>query len=84
MFPAFAHVGAARTLANGVQIKSTHDALQVLVALAAKELYAQPLWARLPCRSYRRRHSGIGQNVKGRSHRMGSKLFYTQNKEAPK
>jgi len=38
MFPALAHVGAARAFANRVQIERAHRALQILKALATKNL----------------------------------------------
>jgi len=40
MLPAFAHVGAAGRFANGVKAESAHGALEVVVAIAAKELHA--------------------------------------------
>ena len=40
MFPTFAHVRAAGAFANGMQVQGAHQALQVLEALAAKELHA--------------------------------------------
>src|SRR6266852_3815656 len=54
MFPALAHVGAARALADGVQIERAHNAFQVLVALAAEKFDAQPIRPRM--RAQRHRH----------------------------
>jgi len=42
MFPAFTHVGAARALADCMEVERAHDALQVLVPLSAEKLDAQP------------------------------------------
>jgi hypothetical protein len=47
MLPAFPHVGAARGFADGVEIEGAHGALEMLVALAAKELDLQPIGARM-------------------------------------
>ena len=47
MFPAFAHVRAARAFADGVQIERAHDALQILIILAAEKSHAEPGWARM-------------------------------------
>src|SRR6266446_33228 len=43
VFPAFAHVGAAGAFADGVEIESTHGALQILIAFAAQEFDAEPV-----------------------------------------
>lgn len=48
--PAFAHVGAAGAFANGVEIERAHDALEILVTLAAEEFYAEPIGARMRAR----------------------------------
>src|SRR5205085_12415912 len=83
MFPAFAHVRAARTFAHGMQIERPHQALQVVETLSAKELHAQPggpwmnLWRR------HRWHHGIGQDVKGGGHGvLMNFLFYAYLKQA--
>src|SRR5204862_425085 len=47
------NVRASRAFADGVQIERAHDALQVLIPLAAKKLDAQPIWPRM---RGRRRH----------------------------
>ena len=57
VLPAFAHVGAARGFADGVKIERAHDALEVLVAFAAKEFDAQPVRARVSLRGWRQRRS---------------------------
>ena len=42
VFPAFAHIGAARAFADGVQIERAHRALQFLIFGSAKKANAQP------------------------------------------
>ena len=49
MLPAFAHVGAARALADGVQVERAHDALQFLIIWAAEKFHAQPGRTRVRC-----------------------------------
>ena len=58
MLPTFAHVGAARAFADGVEIERAHGALQFLIFRSAKEANAQPgrAWVR------HGRRSGIGKN----------------------
>ena len=53
VFPAFAHVRAARRFAHGVQVEGAHDALEILVAVAAEEFDAQPVWPRVSRRRWR-------------------------------
>ncbi len=68
MFPALAHVRAARGFANGVEVEGAHDALQVVVAIAAEELHAQPVGPRMGVRRRHRGHVAVGDDVKGRGH----------------
>jgi len=37
VLPAFTHVGTAGRFAHGVELERTHDALEILVALATKK-----------------------------------------------
>ena len=68
MLPALAHVGAARALADRVQIERAHDALHVLVALAAKKLDAQPIRPRMHARRGHRDRRQIGDDVERCGH----------------
>jgi len=75
VLPAFAHVGAARGFADGMKIESAHGAFEVLVAFAAKEFDAEPVWARVSLgRRYRRRP--VGDDVKGSGHCEGVDSLY--------
>src|SRR5208282_3488439 len=79
MLPAFAHVGAAGRFANGMKVKGTHDTLEVVVAIAAKKLHAQPVRPRMGVRAQRQRRCAIGDDVEWRSHNLRqfrTNLFY--------
>src|ERR1051326_2834472 len=83
MLPTFAHVGAAGGFANGVEIEGAHNALEVLVAFAAKEFDSEPVGARM--RSWRggpemfggsQRRLRVGDYGKGGSHSGVESLCY--------
>src|SRR5260370_39867610 len=77
MLPALAHVGAARALADRMQVGCGHDALQVLVALSAKKFDAQPIRRRMHLRRGHRHRWSIRDDVDGRSNWARLKpLFY--------
>ncbi len=77
MLPALAHVGAARALADRMQVECAHDALQVLVALSAKKFDAQPIRPRMHLRRGHRHRWSIRDDVEGSSHWARLKpLFY--------
>ena len=68
VLPAFAHVGAARGFADGVEIESAHGAFEILVALAAEEFDAEPIRARVSVGRGHRKRPGVGDNVEGGGH----------------
>ena len=65
VFPAFAHVGAARGFADGMKVQRAHDALEVVVAITAEKFHAQPVWARMDVWGRCGWHVAIGDDVKG-------------------
>ena len=82
VLPAFAHVGAARAFADGVQVERAHDALQFLIIWAAEKFHAQPGRARMRCRWWRRARRQIRDDVKGRSHSRGLELGILRGRRA--
>ncbi len=50
MFPAFAHVGAARAFTDGMQAKRAHQALELLVIRSAEETHLEPVGPRMHVR----------------------------------
>src|SRR5579862_4415764 len=71
MLPAFAHVGAARAFADGVEVKRAHDALQFMIIGTTEKFDAQPGRAWMRCRWWRRGGRQVRNDVKGRSHWRG-------------
>src|SRR5229473_5413844 len=63
VLPALAHVGAARALADRVQIERAHDALQILVALATEKLDAQPIGPGVRARRGHRHRRNVRDDV---------------------
>ncbi len=70
MIPAFAHVGAARAFANGVQAECAHNAFQILIIFSAEKANLQPVRTRMRV-GRRHGHAGggtAGQNVERCGH----------------
>ena len=79
MLPAFAHIRAAGAFADGMQVQGTHQALQVLEPLSAKEFHTQPIGSRVHVWRRHRWCRRMGEDVKWRGHGVRAKLlFYAQ------
>ncbi len=75
VLPAFAHVGTARGFADGVEIVGAHDALEILIALAAEEFHPEPIRAGVGVGRRHGRHDAVGNDVERRSHRVRARTF---------
>ena len=59
-----------------MKIERAHDALQVLVAFAAKEFDFEPVWTRMSIGRRRQWRRGVGDNVEGGAHSVNEKPLF--------